>query len=186
MCSGEWSILMRNVRMHSGFPYVVRVVTSRQLWFADRETRNLHRMQERNVLENSHFEDWDIKQAVNQGSTDSGSRIFTVTLVLAVFNLQVLLLKRLNRCFIVFGRKRSAEIENFIPTHVEKATFRLRLPIPLLHIRYDRHFLEHLHSHRKHLLALSCPPIRLHVSVWFPPDRFLWNLILGTSMKICQ
>jgi hypothetical protein len=37
-------------------------------------------------------------------------------------------------------------------------------------------------SYKKRLLASSCPP---HVPAWLPLDGFPWNLIMGTSMKIC-
>jgi len=57
-----------------------------------------------------------------------------------VLSLQVLLLKRLNRCSVVLGPKKSAEIKNLICTYVQKVTFRLRLPVPSLHIRYCKHF----------------------------------------------
>ena len=41
-------------------------------------------------------------------------------------------------------------------------------------------------SHVKCLRALFCLSVGMHVSTQLPTDDCLWNLILGTSMKICQ
>jgi hypothetical protein len=42
------------------------------------------------------------------------------------------------------------------------------------------------HSREKRLLPLSCPSVRLNISVQLPLDRFPWNLILGIFMEICR
>jgi hypothetical protein len=41
-------------------------------------------------------------------------------------------------------------------------------------------------SHENRPLASSCMSVRPHVSTRLPLDGFSWNLILGTSTKICR
>ena len=43
-------------------------------------------------------------------------------------------------------------------------------------------FQAHLHSCEKHLLVSLC--LSVCISVQLPPNRFLWNLILRTSVKL--
>jgi hypothetical protein len=46
-------------------------------------------------------------------------------------------------------------------------------------------FQTRLHSRERRLLASPCPSVCPHASARLPLDRFPWNLILGTCMKIC-
>jgi hypothetical protein len=48
------------------------------------------------------------------------------------------------------------------------------------------HLQAHSHSGEERKLTLSCPSVCSHVSTRLPLNRFPWNLVLGTFMKLCR